>query len=687
MKKYGKYLKYGVFPLIFIYLEILYKISVGSGFSGDFVYPVISAVTLGVFVNFVSSLTKDKINAIVGYILTALVMVVFCVQIVYTNTFESPFSVSIAFGEADGVAAITEFKDITMNAIVSNLPWIILAFLPMALLIVSHRKMHIFEKSDKWKKLWIFLACTGIHMIGLLSLMLSGSEGYTPKVLYYDTFIIDISFDKLGVITSAKLDLKRFTFGEAENLDDIEGKQEIPDLETGTEPENTTEKPTENENPTHEEETTEEPTTEPEPIVYEPNVLNIDFDALSQAYDDDNLDWLNDYIQATEPTMKNEYTGMFEGYNVILITAESFSPWAVSETYTPTLYKLVNSGFVFNNFYLHGYTATTVGEYAVCTGLLPNGRDSVSPFDKTVDEGNKYMGMCMGRIMQNLGYATYAYHNHSYTYYNRDETHPNMGYIYKGYGNGLEVAKTWPESDLEMMEQSIDEYINEENFHAYYMTVSGHKDYNFTGNYIAYKNKDYVSDMDDNDAMKAYMACNIELDKALEYLIKRLEEKGIADKTVIAMAADHYPYGITKELKEKIGKEESEWYGLQKSNLVLWSASMTEPVYVDKVCTSVDIIPTLLNLLGIDYDSRLYSGRDILSDSPGLVIFDDMGFMTDYCIYNSSTGEIRKLADVDVPDEYISQLNSLVRNMWNAAGKIIQVDYYAKIKDYLPSSQ
>jgi phosphoglycerol transferase MdoB-like AlkP superfamily enzyme len=110
---------------------------------------------------------------------------------------------------------------------------------------------------------------------------------------------------------------------------------------------------------------------------------------------------------------------------------------------------------------------------------------------------------------------------------------------------------------------------------------------------------------------------------------------------------------------------------------------MKENVYVDKVCSSADIIPTLLNLLGIPYDSRLYSGKDILSDSPGLVVFNDMGFMTDYCIYNAKLEEVKQTTDVEVPKEYIDQINSLVRNQWNAAGKIIQVDYYKKMQEYL----
>ena len=67
-----------------------------------------------------------------------------------------------------------------------------------------------------------------------------------------------------------------------------------------------------------------------------------------------------------------------------------------------------------------------------------------------------------------------------------------MGYDYKGVGNGLDMTKTWPESDVEMMEKTIPEYINDSPFHIYYMTVSGHMEYNFSGNYMASKNKDYV---------------------------------------------------------------------------------------------------------------------------------------------------------------------------------------------------
>ena len=63
---------------------------------------------------------------------------------------------------------------------------------------------------------------------------------------------------------------------------------------------------------------------------------------------------------------------MFKGKNLILFTAEAFSPWFISEELTPTLYRLTHEGFVCNNFYQPGWgQSTTGGEFAVMTGLLP----------------------------------------------------------------------------------------------------------------------------------------------------------------------------------------------------------------------------------------------------------------------------------------------------------------------------
>lgn len=157
-------LKFLVFPILFIYLEVIYKLSVKSSFSLNFVYPCISAITLGVIVNFLSSLTKKIINRIIGYVLVVGVCVLFIVQIVYTNTFIAPFSISIAFGGAEGVAALTEFKDLTITAVRDNALWIILCILPIVAVVFSDLKLNQFGKQYKWSKIWMFVAITEIHM-------------------------------------------------------------------------------------------------------------------------------------------------------------------------------------------------------------------------------------------------------------------------------------------------------------------------------------------------------------------------------------------------------------------------------------------------------------------------------------------------------------------------------------------
>ncbi|MBP5159346.1 MAG: LTA synthase family protein, partial [Lachnospiraceae bacterium] len=320
-------------------------------------------------------------------------------------------------------------------------------------------------------------------------------------------------------------------------------------------------------------------------------------------------------------------------------------------------------------------TSTSDGEYVECTSLIPY---STNSFKRSKHND---LAFCLGNLMNPMGYSSHAYHAHTATYYGRNETHPNMGYEFKAKKAGLQITDQWPESDLEMMQNSIPDYINEEHFNVYYMTVSGHLEYNFSGNMMSAKNKELVKDLPYSDAVKAYISCNIELDRALEYLIDQLEKAGIADKTVIAFGADHYPYGLTNEqINERAGYEVETNFELYRNNFVLWSESIEEPIVIDKYASSLDMLPTLLNLLGIDYDSRLLMGRDILSDSPALVIFSNQSFITDFCKYNSKTGEVTMLKDVELPEGYIDAVTKIVRNKFDVSKSILLNDYYR----YLP---
>ncbi|MDE6108220.1 MAG: LTA synthase family protein, partial [Oscillospiraceae bacterium] len=365
----------------------------------------------------------------------------------------------------------------------------------------------------------------------------------------------------------------------------------------------------------------------PTPVVYEYNVMDIDFETLAREETKKPLREMHQHFAQVEPTRQNEYTGYFEGKNLIWLTAEGFSRFVVDPELTPTLYMLANEGFVFRNFYNPlWWVSTTDGEYAATTSLIPK-----SGVWSMAQSASNSMYFAMGNQLRRQGYATRAYHNHTYSYYHRDQSHPNLGYDYKGLGNGLNVTKIWPESDLEMMEVSGPEYIgsSESPFHTYYMTVSGHLGYTFMGNNMSTRHRNEVSHLPYSEGPRAYLACQLELELALKNLLEQLEEAGELENTVICLSADHYPYGLEQsQLEELNGGPLDMRFELYRSTLILWSGDMEEPIIIDKPCASLDILPTLSNLFGLEYDSRLLMGRDILSDSPGLVILSDRSFIT-----------------------------------------------------------
>ncbi len=421
------------------------------------------------------------------------------------------------------------------------------------------------------------------------------------------------------------------------------------------------------------------------------NVTNIDFKALAEKEDDEVLKTMNEYFAKKSPTAQNKYTGMYEGYNLITVVAEGFSPYVIDKELTPTLYKMQSEGFNFTNFYTPIWgVSTSDGEYIVSTGLIP--KSGVWSF---YESSENYMPYCLGNMFRSIGCEKVnAYHNNSYKYYRRDLSHPNIGYNFKALGNGLEeyVENIWPQSDLEMVEGSVGDYINsEKQFHTYYMTVSGHLDYSKEKNAMSEKNWKYVEDLDCSDTLKAYYACNIELDRAMEKLLYELNEAGIADKTVIMITPDHYPYGLEADgideyviWEEILNRKVDTEFELYKSCLLLYCQSTKDAPVIDKPCYSADVLPTLLNLFGFEYDSRLLAGCDILSSAEGLAVMSNHSFISEYGIYNAETKEFTVTdktafsSDEDI-EKYVTETNAKINNTFKISARILETDYYRYI--------
>ncbi len=429
----------------------------------------------------------------------------------------------------------------------------------------------------------------------------------------------------------------------------------------------------------------------PEPVVYGVNAYDIDFAALAEAggaYQN-----LNTYVASLTPSSKNEYTGLFAGKNLIVFCAEAFSSSIIDPELTPALYRLTTKGINFTDYYEQATAGTTGGEFELIFGLMPM-RGGESMLTMTAQGSYTNMG---AMLSAEDGYYGMAFHNNDDLYYSRNITHNLLGYSegFMGYGNGMEklITRHWPESDCEMMEATLPLYSDHQPFNIYYMTVSGHSGYNFHSNAMSVRNKDLIDawceekGLTYSEEVKAYIACQLELEKALEYTLQYLEENDLADDTVIALAPDHFPYGLTNGgylgnlplLDELYGYKVETQMDRDRNTAIIWCGVLEDmdPIIIDKPTSPLDILPTLLNLFGCEWDSRLYIGRDVLSDAEGLYFDSGYNWKTEVGYYRAATGVFTPNPGYEeVGEAYIRRLNAIVANKISFNRSVINNPYF-----------
>ncbi|MFC5464963.1 LTA synthase family protein [Lederbergia graminis] len=653
----GKVIKVNSLFIYFIisvfFMEIIFRIHTIEDFELiDLIRSGMFLIVFAIIFYLISTLFKGMSKFLLSVLFLTIVAFIYSSQLIYFKFFRTYYS---AYSVGNGAQVLEFWKDIA-TLLKENIVLILLLFLPVLVLIVFGRKLASFEKIGWGKRLVLICCIVLVQLIGIGAVNVSGKEQNSAYDLYYNSSLPLLSVERLGLLTTMRLDLQRLLTHWSPKL---EPPQPLPNNSSQVS------------GGKKDQEKQEEDVVE----IIEYNVMDIDFSKLIGNEKSEEVKAMHKFFQSMEPTAKNDMTGKYKGYNLILLTAEGFSPYAVHKEVTPTLYKLVHEGYNFSNFYTPIWgVSTSDGEYVALQSLIP--KSGVWSFQRS---GSNHLPFVLGNQLKKLNYKTNAYHNHTYTYYGRNISHPNMGYDYKGLGNGLDVKETWPESDLEMLEKTVDDYINNEPFHAYYMTVSGHMQYSFTGNYIAWKNKKHVEHLPYSEQAKAYLATQIELDRALEHLLNKLEEAGVADRTLIALSADHYPYGLDDEtIDELAGHNVEKNFELYKSTFILYNKGM-EPTTITKPASSLDILPTLSNLMGIEYDSRLLMGRDIFSDSMPLVTFLNKSFITDKGKYNAVTGKFIANDGVEVDAEYVEYVKSLVQAKFYYSTKILDHNYYKKI--------
>ena len=563
------------------------------------------------------------------------------------NTFLTAFSLT-KMGMVAGA-----FGDMAVGEILLNWFPIAMMAVPFGLAVVLRRRL-IPEEGPMSRRMgarWALLAAV-VQLAAMGIVMCCGGGSMSLRFIYLQAAVPELEVQNFGMLTQNQLELRRVLFGITPEDQSLRKGQALHLYRPASEP-------------------VEVESAEYSSADY--HILDIDFDRLIAEETDEDLLQMHTYFSQQVPTAKNEWTGYFQGKNLIWIVAEGFCTLAMDPERTPVLYEMAHSGFVFDHFYtpLWG-VSTSDGEYTTTTGLIP--KSGVWSYSQSA--GN-YMPFGFGNQFSQLGYRTMAFHDYLYTYYDRDKSFPNMGYEYYALGHGLELEEIWPPSDLEMMEEIVPMFVDEEQFMVYCLTVSGHLNYTYEENAMSRRHWDEVAGLPYSEGPKAYLACQMELELAMESLLTQLEEAGRLDDTVIVLSGDHYPYGLTdEEYSELLGRQVDPNFEIFQNTLILWNAQMEEPVRVEKLCSSLDVMPTLANLFGLEYDSRLMAGRDILSDEPGLVIFSNYSFLTEEGAYNSVLDEFRSW-DGSPPDEaYVQSQIAEVQNRVAYSAMILDHDYY-----------
>lgn len=652
-------------PLFFFSEECMLSIFTGSALFSvpHILYLLASSAALGILIVILASLfkTEQHRRSVISwtvFVFASIYATAILVKLSF-QTFMNPKSIFSGTGDAVGGFAGNIF-----NAIKGNILILIALFLPAVLIFILNRKTALMEHQAKGRYRILALLLSA-------SLIIAEAVGMNNDQRSRNQAGADYEFNSavpaFGLINALAIDTYHLCAGSSAS-----GALTI---------------------------STPESSAVTTPAVYSVNELDdVDFNQLAESTDNQALQQLDQYVASKTASSQNEYTGIFKGKNLILIAAESFATGIIDPEITPTLYRLANKGIVFNDYYQPAWGgSTTTGEYSILTGLVPT--DGVNSMKATIGHD---LSTTIGNQLKQLNYFTRAYHDNTDTYYSRNLTHENFGYEkFIGYGNGMEEGLnwSWPCSDDEMMQWTVPQYIDEQPFSIYYMTVSGHAAYTEEADAMAVKNLQYLRDTypsfnEHSEKVQCYLAANYELEKGLTYLLDQLEEQGILDDTVICLTADHYPYGLEKSaawdndvsyLDELYGYP-VEAYNQQerdKNTLIIWSGCIEDQhIEVDDPVSSIDIVPTLANLFGTDFDSRLYNGRDVFSDASPLVMWIDRSWKTDLGVYNAGTDVFTPnegVSEDDIPEGYVEQIQNRVRNEFTFSQSVLENDYYAHV--------
>lgn len=375
----------------------------------------------------------------------------------------------------------------------------------------------------------------------------------------------------------------------------------------------------------------------------------------------------------------NKYTGIFKNKNLIFVQLEGIDDWLLTEKDMPTLYGMLNNSFVFQNHYSYynGGGSTFNSEFAVNTGFIT----PLSYTQNAYSFNKNSFPYSMANMFKNQDYDVNAFHMNSGEYYSRQTNYTNWGYD-KYYG--LLDINDYKDKSYTLDRELINDvtfqekmFSKDSKFVDYIITYSNHLPFTNTKGVCKLL---YDMEMDLNDTVDMGEESSStfvqlteeecirkqahETDYMMELLLKKLTELNLIDDTVIVVFTDHYLY--TVEDKTILDKYKNTSNNLiNKTPFFIWQNNMKR-TNIKEVTSQLNILPTTLNLFGINYNPNYYIGSDALSSNyKGIVFFSDYSwydgniYVDNGVIANNKSSSQEYLDEKNYYIHYLTKKNDL----------------------------
>lgn len=383
------------------------------------------------------------------------------------------------------------------------------------------------------------------------------------------------------------------------------------------------------------------------------------------------------YFENRGQRQENEMTGIFEGKNVVLVLMESMDDWAIGE-HTPTINRLMAEGINFTNFYTPGYggVRTFNSEFCMNTGSFLSSAGGFA-FDYVTN----HFDQSLPSLMRGQGYSAKVYHYNDPSFYSRGVFSPAMGYEeYVTYMDYTQEQKDlYDEEYLFNNEDICADFFREGQTMNFIITRSAHMSYRYNEvlSYYALKKYPQYRGLTGNEELDCMFVKARLVDDLFARLLAELEEHGQLENTVIVAMTDHYTYAMEDQqlVLDQSGVEDK--LLVEKTPCFIWSAEGPS-MQVTKTLNTSDLLPTVLNLMGIE-SPYSYIGQDAFDDRyQGYALFTNGSWISQGIAYNVSTKKLMVL-DPNAPavtDEFKTQMAETVAEFVRINNLILKTDYY-----------